>query len=98
MKDKWKELTNEIDEFLYGEMGLETIAYSDRDLNTYKWDLDKIIGILKQIKKMEKNLTQAQKEKLNSYKEVFLQIDNKKNGIEKIYTEINNIYKNIEEY
>lgn len=98
MNEKWKKLVADIEEFLYGERGIETTAYSDRNLNTYILDRQQVINILKQIKKIEKELSKEQIKDLEYYKNAFLEIDNGKNGINEIFREIVNIYKNIEIY
>ena len=98
MEDKCREVINKISEFLYGEDGLVTSAYENRNLDTYNWDMDEIIEILEQIKKVENEFTEEHIKKLEIYKRDFLLIENGKNGIEKMYEEIENIYENIEEY
>jgi len=98
MEEKWKKIDNKITEFFYGERGIETTAYADINLETYNWNLDEIIEILKEIKKIEEELTEEQKKSLDKYREYFLEIDNGKNGIKQMYNRIVDMYKNIEEY
>jgi len=98
MEEKWRKIDNKISEFFYGERGLETTAYADINLDTYNWDLDEIIEILKAIKEIEKELTEEQKKSLDKYREYFLEIDNGKNGIKQMNNIIVDIYNNIEEY
>jgi len=98
MEEKWKKIDNKITEFFYGERGIETTAYADINLETYNWNLDEIIEIIKEIKKIEEELTEEQKKSLDKYREYFLEIDNGKNGIKQMYNRIVDMYKNIEEY
>lgn len=98
MEEKWRKIDNRIAEFFYGERGLETTAYADINLETYNWNLDEIIEILKEIKKIEEELTEEQKKSLAKYREYFLEIDNGENGIKPMYNRIVDIYNNIEEY
>ncbi len=99
MEEQWNKVLIEIDEFMYGEKGLVTTAYADRDLNTYLWDMDKIEEILKKLKEIEKNqngFSQEQKLKLEVFKDTFLEIDNGENKIKRIYRELLEKYKNLD--
>jgi len=98
MDKRWYELEERIDEFFYGSRGLETTAYADRALNTYAWDMDEIIEILKEIKEIENDLTEEQKYELRRYEQYFLEIENGENGIKEMHRQIMEIYNNIEEY
>jgi len=98
MDEMWSNIENKIEEFLYGERGLETTAYSDINLDTYNWNMDEIVVILKEIKKIYSSLNSNQKEKLARYKKAFLDIDNGENGVKDVYNQILEIYENIEEY
>ncbi len=99
--NKWNALKEKLEEFMYGDKGIITTAFVDEDLNTYLLNTDKIIELLKELKKLEKiqiGLTKNQKKQLNILKERFLEIENGKNNINEMYKEIKKIYENIEEY
>ena len=99
--DKWYKICEEIDELMYGENGIVTVAFADTDLENFRLDIDKVINILKEIKEIEKvqgKLNNKQIEKLNHIKLNFLDIENKRNGIKQMYKQIKVIYENIEEY
>lgn len=99
--NKWNALKEKLEEFMYGDKGIITTAFVDEDLNTYLLNTDKIIELLKELKKLEKiqkGLTKNQKKQLNILKERFLEIENGKNNINEMYKKIKKIYENIEEY
>lgn len=97
--DKWYSLNEKMEEFMYGDTGILTVAFSDENLKTYKFDIDKVIEIIKELKELEKiGLTESQKKQLCILKDRFLDIENGENSINEMYQEIKKIYENIEEY
>lgn len=98
-KDKWYSLNEKMEEFMYGDTGILTVAFFDENLKTYKFDIDKVIEIIKELKELEKlGLTESQKKQLSILKDRFLEIKNDQNNINNIYNQIKNIYNNIEEF
>lgn len=98
-EERWYALNEKMEEFLYGKNGILTVAYADEDLKTYLMDTNKVIEILKELKELEKiGLTDDQLKKLSILKNSFLEIENSRNNIKKMYQEIRRIYENIDEY
>lgn len=98
-EERWYALNEKMEEFLYGKNGIFTVAYADEDLKIYLMDTDKVIEILKELKVLEKiGLTDNQLKKLSILKNSFLEIENSRNNIKKMYQEIKRIYENIDEY
>lgn len=98
MEIKWDKLVYKIEEFMYGNKGIVTTAYSDRNLETYYWDMDKIIEILKDIKNLQENFSQEQLTILQRYKKTFTNLATEENNIKQMQNEILIIYDNIDEY
>lgn len=98
-EERWYALNEKMEEFLYGTNGILTVAYADEDLRTYLMDTDKVIEILKELKELELiGLTDNQLKKLSILKNSFLEIENSRNNVKKMYQEIKRIYENINEY
>ena len=98
-EERWYALNEKMEEFLYGKNRILTVAYAHEDLKTYLMDTDKLIEILKELKELEKiGLTDDQLKKLSILKNSFLEIENSRNNIKKMYQEIRRIYENIDEY
>ena len=99
--NRWNVLKEKLEEFMYGDKGIITTAFTDENLSTYILDTNQIIKLLKDLKELEKQqkgLTENQKKQLNILKDRFLEVENGKNNVDEMYQEIRRIYENIEEY
>lgn len=99
--EKWDEVLEKLEEFMYGDNGIETVAMVDYSLNTYILDTDLVISILTELRKLEKSqngFTNMQLIKLNTMKNDLLSLKKENNGISEIYDELSKMYKYIEEY
>ena len=99
--EKWNEVLEKLEEFMYGDNGIETVASVDYNLDTYILNTDLVISILTELKKLEKSqngFTHMQLIRLNTMKNDLLSLKNGNNGISEIYDELSKIYKFIEEY
>ena len=99
--EKWNEVLEKLEEFMYGDNGIETVAIVDYNLDTYILNTDLVISILTELKKLEKSqngFTHMQLIRLNTMKNDLLSLKNGNNGISEIYDELSKIYKFIEEY
>ncbi len=98
MEEKWRNIVIEIEEFMYGEFGVVTTVYADRELDSYCFDMDKITKILKQLKKVSQEqggFTKEQQEKLMQYKHEFEEMAPEKNNVNEIQKDILEIYDDI---
>ena len=65
--EKWNEVLEKLEEFMYGDNGIETVASVDYNLDTYILNTDLVISILTELKKLEKSF----RKKLFGYIQVF---------------------------
>ena len=100
-KEEWKSLITRMEEFLYGIRGIITKAYANENLDTYIWNMDEIVDMIKDLIKLQthqRGFTIEQEKTLMQYKEDFLKIENGKNHIREIYQELKKIYEFSDEY
>lgn len=97
----WKIIIDELEEHLYGPLGIEKSVLGNISGDFLNINIDAIVESLKKLNNLEKiqnGLTDFQKEKLELLKSDFLDLNNGKNGIQEIYYQFSLMYKSIEEY
>ena len=98
---EWENLMEEYNNFFYADDGIFTVSLFDKELEQYKLDFDYIKELIKKLKDFENkynNLYNDEKEKLQEYKEILLELDTGTNGIRNIYEKMSNMYDFIEDY